>query len=642
MAWRERWPLLFLPSAALLLYLIDPNNDLVGSADLYHGKHSALFAAAFDWSAAELTSPSYVIAKLLQTAYAVLFYPHGPLPPLYFGLIYKLYAILGLSVTPALLQAPTAALATLTVAVMTWVLRAHGLRNTAICGAILVLAASPAFVAASRGLGTYWVVAIPFNQALLLAALVYFRSGRKGGAWMLGLALAHALLSDVLAFLVIGTLVLADSLRRLDCLAGWSPLRLWRGVRRELGGWLVGPVMGSALLASAIPVIGLAIFLALRGKTGLPLYPILPFWAFFAHGSQLGEPNTLSAVLTRLVLLMGDGFPILLGLVLLGLARGCGISTGDHRRLRLFAVLCLTGFGLLFYVLTENHPANRYYYQQYLLVPVSIGVGLALQRLGACSAGLRLLSLGCMAVVALGLFVGTAALVWKRPLSLLSDQLVVDEAWDPAGDSIGIRRPDYGHRAAGYVVRTLLLDAWSRQDQPAEISFGSTVAWKYFEPFMLYAGLFQRGDWFAERLGRHPIYSASMLARSQGWSAFACDDGARYCIATLDPTTDRWTNQPLPADQPLPSCGAQFCVSMRFGTGDGPVSEWWIVDGQAGDEKRYRIQVRGVEAPALPPGTYDRRDLETRFSASWPTVWDYFPRRSNDRVAALVDGLFRR
>lgn len=613
-----------------VLLTIDPNNDFVGGADLYHIKHSASFAHAFDWQWSDFR-PFAFLAKMLEAAYSILFYIHGPLPPLYIGVIYRVYEALGVTITPALLQLPTAALGVVTVVLASLVLSRARFPTTSVVGAVLVLALSPIFVAAARGTGTYWVSVIPFGQILLLAAMHAFRSGARGGAWMLGLAIAHVILSDMLAFLTVGALLAADAASALAAGARPTPAALaeWAASLRRR------PVLVPVLLAAAVPLAGYAIYVVAHDRVSLPLYPILTFWALTAHGGQVGEWVDATGILVRLVLLAGDAWPVLVAGAVLGAVAGWRGESAGRRRLRVFAILNALGYGLLFYVLSADTPASRYYYQIYVLLPVAVLSAFAIEA--SIRAGRRAFALAAVVLVAAGLSTAMATLIWRVELSPFSRHLVVAENDDPAGDAIGIRRPDYGHRAAGFLVREILLEAWgARPDQHVDIHFASTVAWKYMETFMSYGGLYQRGDWYAARIGVPPKATIHTLARSFGWSPFPCADGARYCIRHLDPASDAATSTPLPDDAPLPACGAQFCVRIEL-SASGPEFDYWIADG--GDSMLYRVTVRAPAPPAVPPGRYQRVDLESRFSEAYPSLWDYFPRRPEVRTRALVGSL---
>lgn len=190
------------------LYCVDPNNDWVGWNDLYSTREAVNFAEAFLWTPDDLASVSSFLAKLALIAHSFVFYPHGPIPPLYFGVFYGVLELIGVPFTVFLIQVPVALLGAVTVVLLYRVLRRDGVSTGLAVAATLLLVFSPIFMGNSRSIGSYWAVAIPFVQVLALFALQRLDTGGRG-RWLVGFAFLNIMLSDVLSFLVFMALLTA-------------------------------------------------------------------------------------------------------------------------------------------------------------------------------------------------------------------------------------------------------------------------------------------------------------------------------------------------------------------------------------------------------------------------------------------------
>lgn len=630
-------------AAAAAIYLVDPTNAWLGWNDVLYAQHNGIFAASLDWSAADIASPLRIVAKLMLLVHAIIGDPHGPLPAAYFGLFYRIAEALGIPFAPWLIQAPTALLGAAAIGLFHATLRNAGIGpRLAIAGA-LVVALSPLLMASGRGISTAWVVAISFDQALAIYAFQRLAAGRRHGQILVGLALAHIILADVLSFLVIAAAIVAFSLRQLE----WTPVRDLP--KRPLSVAVQGArplkrkkVLVPALLAFSIPLASLVSLtpLAARIAGQVPLQPILLFWAFAAHSGELGSGQSLSmgVWLTRLLLLLGDFGPMFVVVAIVG-----AVISRRHLRsgfLWNYAWMASLGFGVLFFVLANIHPTTKYFDQTYLLVPITLLGTLSVDAMIRAGGARRLVGWATIGLTVLGAASGGYTFVWRVPLSPFANRTMISEKRPDVIDNVmGIRRPHYGHRAAGYIVRTRLLRALKQgglKDMSLvfDVSPAVPARYEYGIPLLDYAGLFQNADWFRAVSGRAPEGAIYTIEPTPSDAAKACN-GASMCFAeqSISSHAVRWVSR---EDVDVAQCPLTYCVTVRADASAGaapPPAIYRIFDGP---HLRGRVTMIGFATDDLPPGDYEAAVLEAKFTHEFHSLWDYLPKRPVDRLAAML------
>ena len=615
-------------------YFFDATNDLLGVNDLLKGRHSAVFAGLLDWTFEDFSSLSDILAKLLVPIHAFGFYPHGALPPVYFGFFYKFLDVLGVPFSAFIIQLPTALLSIATVLLFYVVLLRAKLSPWLAFLVALCLGLSPIFVLSARGIATYWAIAIVFNQVLALYAMLNLNETKRS-KWLVSLAFVHILLSDVLSFLVFGALIVGYALRDFRWTADRRlPLNLLRHTRQNL-----------ALLASPIiyiPAILTVLFLAAVSAIalykpdmggGIPLYPVLMFWALTAHGGELfsGESLNASIWLTRIVHALGDFAPLLIlgtiGTVVLRRTRA------SNTFLWHFSWIGALGFGILFYVIANDHPTTLYLDQSYILIPFLLLIALILNTVQTRFSQIGLIAVGMFALTALGGATASISLVWSTPVSLMSDRLIVSPDRDIWGDSFGFHMPNDGHRAAGYIARKLLVSNWPESPQTAvQVTHSSQAHPRAYEPFLIYSGLVQKGDWFANTFDLRPkiTYLHVLENHNSPEQREACG-AAPLCAVKTD--TDTYSPA-FAKHEDLNACReATFCAILSFGEPTGPTQRY---DLTFKGELRQILLVRGLDTSALPPGSYEITELDERFESQFDQLWDYFPKRARYRTEHIA------
>lgn len=630
-------------AVAAAIYLVDPANAWLGWNDVVYAQHSGVFASSLDWTMADFASPLRVVAKLMLLVHAVVGDPHGPFPPAYFGAFYRIAEAIGVPFTPWLIQMPTALLAAAAVGVFHAVVRGAGVGPRLAVAGTLVVALSPLLVASGRGISTAWVVAVSFDQALVVYAFQKLAAGHRHGRILVGLALANLILADVLSFLVIAAAVVAFSLRDAEWAPGRDlPKRLLAAARSG-----IGPLGGKAvfipvLIALSVPLASLIALTPLAAKVAgvVPLEPILLFWAFSAHGGELGSGESLSMGiwLTRLVLLLGDFGPAFVGIAIVG-----AVAAKRHLRngfLWNYAWMASTGFGILFYVLANEHPTTRYFDQTYLLVPLALLGTLSIDAMMRAGRVSRFVGTATVGLAVLGAASGTISFVWRIPLSPFADRTMVSEARPNVIDNtMGMKRPHYGHRAAGYIVRTRLLRALDQgglrnMSLVYDLSTDQPARYEYEVPFLDYAGLYQNADWFRAVAGRAPEGTVYTLEPVQAADAAACD-GAPMCFARRRITGHalKWVSR---AEVGVASCPLTYCITVRADASNpaaDPPAVYRIFDGP---DLRGTVTLIGFATDDLPPGDYQAAVLEGKFTHTFHSLWDYLPQRPIDRLVSML------
>ncbi|MBN2751255.1 MAG: hypothetical protein JXQ84_00965 [Rhodospirillaceae bacterium] len=358
----------------------------------------------------------------------------------------------------------------------------------------------------------------------------------------------------------------------------------------------------------------------------VPLPPALLFHALANHSEDVADlaSFSLNVWLTRSLYLFGDAGPFIplvlagVGLVLRGRVHSTLIWN--------FGWMAGLGFGVLFFVLTDDHPTSRFFDQSYLLVPVVCMVSSLLETLRRAMPTQSRFVLGMAWLLSLGTLLGGLTFVWHLPTSFFPSRLMISETVDIGGDVIGIRRPEYGHKAAGYLVRQELLAAWTaRPGVPLWVHHHSRLNQKGYDPFFAYAGLYQKGDWFADRLGFVPPIT---YARSVDGEA--CD-GFKTCLVVSGSVDNRIISEDAGMD--MNDCPALHCVDMRFGDGAGDAL---LYDIRSGDKTVYRIRTWGLNHPAFAPGSYQVMVFNHAMEQDYSHLKDLLPPRARYRINAIA------
>jgi len=626
----------FLLFSTATLYLADANNLLIGANDLYHGRHSVTFASFLDWNLDDVTSLETVLYKFLLIGHALGFYAHGPIPPLFIGIFYRILDFIGVPFSVFVLQMPTALFA-ISAVILFYLALAHAKLDLWIAFfAALVLAFSPIFTVSARGLSTYWAVIIVFNQALALYTFQRIDGSRKSKI-ILSAVIAHILLSDMLSILSLLALVVGYALRSYE----WRftpklPLQLLSHIWKNL-----------SFLSNAIIMIPNAVvFLFLAGTAvvaitigqagGIPLYPTLIFWTLTAHGGELilGQSLDLDVWYTRIIHALGEIAPFMVVaalLVLILFRKGC-----NRGFIWSFAWIASLGFGILFYVLADDHPTSLYLDQMYIVIPFIAFTAYQFDRMRRNYAWGRVFGRVGLGAISVGALTSTITLTWSIPVSLASNRLIVDQQSNSWHDAIGFKVPNVGTRAAGYIARSQLLQAWrSNPELHVTLTHASTWHPRTYVPFQAYAGLFQKGDWFANELGIKPrITYRQVLPNSTLSSKAVCKD-AKLCISQT--STESYAVEHIPlTPATMPPCKAPFCVSLTIGDTAAPVYRYAFYDH---DKLWQVLYVQSSGEPSLPPGRYQIDDLDRRFEATYARLWDYFPKRPAYRIKGFANNL---
>jgi hypothetical protein len=620
-------PPLTVAAIALAWLLIDPNDEFVGWNDLYHARHSGVFAESLTLGDGLLDGRA-VIGRLLQLLHACLFYIHGPLPPAYIGVAYRLFETMGIGFDHFVFMLPTAAIVAAAATLLFDAMRRLGFSTWLALATGCAVLASPLVAGTGRGLGTYWVAAIVLNQALLLCALSRFDGTRA--RWMVGAAASHVVLSDMLSPLLLGACAAGYVFAGIHCAFAQAHGKktLFERVRHLCAAPVLGP---PALLMVALAS---AFLVTTRLNTGgeVPLSPTLVFWTLTAQIDRgISFSPSADLVVLRMLHLWGDAWPIVAAGALIGIGRVLSGGRTDAATTSL-AIQCV-GFSLLFFLMADDHPSVLYFNQIYLVVPMAVMLAVAVEGMAAHHSMRRVLA-PCIMVSAVALAaISAVAFIWRLPVAISAERLIVAETDGLAGDVIGIRRPNYGHRAAGFVVRESLLSVWQRDPgQAVRVFHVSAINEKGYEPFLAYAGLWQRGDWFWPLLGKTPMATLLQgLPNDSADSQSTCGQDSQLCIMerSLSSEERRWR----PAgDLAFERCDVPHCAMVDFG--DGDYHDLALVNAHG--VVMYRIVVRGSLPPGLAAGRHEIDDLGALFSSRYSRIWDVLPMRPVPRLAAIA------
>jgi hypothetical protein len=308
---RRFGPWVALSVTACIVFLLPHNTEFYRDEDYEYLYHGAAFAHVFHALPTALSDAHEALYRLTSFVHSLLFYRHGPLPAMYLGLFYAVAEAVGLPLTVAMYQLPTALIGIATVLLFYHLLRREGLTVAMACAGALLLALSPLLVALGRGVHTWTWVWIPFGQVLALVALQHLAQFGRGALWA-GLAVANAMLGDGLFFLIPLAMGAAFALREQI----WSPGHIRPQSVRIFADGLKPLLCGRFLIPIVVVFVVLGIsagaVLVLRDRLGegFPLSSL----ALLALG-KTGAPGGLNfdpiAWHHYIAVAFGEGAPIL-------------------------------------------------------------------------------------------------------------------------------------------------------------------------------------------------------------------------------------------------------------------------------------------------------------------------------------------
>jgi hypothetical protein len=569
-------PALF--AGCAIAFLVYPNKEFLGDDDYLYMRGFVGFA--------KLILPAYFTRSGLTglEAYGrdlldqVFFLRHGPFPSLLFGAWYAGWEALGLPFSFFFYRLPIALLASLVPVIFYRVLRncRYGVMLSLL--AATILAASPIYFGAARGVATYFAIGVVFAQALAVWALQ--RLDRAPDRPVVpGLALYVLVCSDPLFFLALPALLLAFALRNasLVCLIR-APNRML-GIIRDGAAplrqpWLwVPPAVAIIALVTATIVAEIVNRLNIFGYDRLTSLSSI----FRAHAAAGGHFESLgSRLLLQGAMTFGELAPIatLVTVVLLVWRRGHPIKGMEAW----FGLIAAIGYGILFYGLTPSPYWTTVLYQIYLIVPLLLLLititGMSVSR----HASTLLLSVLLASSIA-----GTAAFVWHQP--------TVHQRELTSYVTHGTSHPNHGSKALGYLIREALGTAMSRTSElPMSVTIrapdGPTSA-------LAFSGLMFDGEYFRFRFRRAPA------------------------IAVV---------QELP-DGDSGSCAAALQARVTVGHDRNRAAERLVQCVLDGDRPIVAVTVVAPSGmlPEDQASTYQLTELEARFDARYGRLLDLFP-----------------
>ncbi|MBN2751254.1 MAG: hypothetical protein JXQ84_00960 [Rhodospirillaceae bacterium] len=600
-------PWAVLCAVACAVFLLPHNSEFYRDEDYEYLYHAAAFAHFFHALPAAFTDFHEAIYRLTSGIHSLLFYRHGPLPAMYLGLFYAAAETLRLPMTVGMFQLPTAVMGVGTVLLFHHLLRRGGLTPGIAFAGALLLSLSPLLVALGRGVHTWTWVWIPFGQVLALVALQHLAQTGRSTLWA-GLALANAMLGDGLFFLIPLAMGTAFALREQT----WS-LRQMRptvliktltaGAKPLLCLKVLNPII---LVIATLGLSGMAV-LILRDRLG-DRFPLnsLALLALGKNDSAGGLNLDPMAWHHYATVALGEGAPLLALLVIVALLLGRMPIKG---LLWAYSLIASLGYGLLVYVMIPYFPGSVETYQIYTLLPFALLVVLSLERLWRSAGALRTLAAAGTAISLTLAATSMLAFVWRCNTAIIPRLF--------ASSDFGGNKPLFGTKAAGYVIRQTIESRLAQKpDQPITVTLwrtkgqGTTPLAPYggfrnwSSPTLAFAGLSQKGDYFANRL-KHPV------------------------SVTVDFPSD-----PVDIDAHYPLCTVDLCVQVDLG--GTTLSTQSITSGGKGIAE---ISVLGEDNGAI---THDAQDLALAFDATYHSLFDIFPDRPSWRRQELVLSLLRK
>ena len=348
-AWTRRdWIFcLVLGILAVSLYCLGRNQEFQGDDEyLYAATFSTITEAMVDFDFGGIKEISSGLANLAQH---IMCAPrHAPLPAVIHGVFYAFCHKLRLPFSADLIHLPTGVTGGLAVSLLYMLLRRFTTAGRMVCcGGSLLLLLSPVFTMVTRGLSAYHLTFMLASTLVALWGLLTLLRYSEPRLWI-GLALAQVVMSDVLWFVTLPTLLAATI---------WSSRKRVQAIRNLSSMKVLGPVAVTVILLLV------ATYVAYQKGYDTPLSTLLT-----AHGTRInhGPPIIHSPAYLGecLSVLMGIAFPFLLvtGMILwwfTGRPATPGLLTS-------FGLVGILIYGTLFYGLSPERTFIKLCYQTYL------------------------------------------------------------------------------------------------------------------------------------------------------------------------------------------------------------------------------------------------------------------------------------
>jgi hypothetical protein len=617
---------LLLALVAAAICLIDPNDAFISENDVYMLRQAAHYFHFLSWSASDFASLEHALAKFLAFGWAFFYYFHGPFPPFFMAAYMKLGEMLGVPFSPFFAQSSVVPLHVTTVVVFVFVLRRLGVSSfaAAIGGAMLAL--SPMLVGFSRAFGASWLAVVPFHQAVLLAAFIILDK-RRWTQFIAGLLVAHMAFADVLAPLQLAAILGA----RIAAETFTSPATLREIVARgfaslrALGGpALWTPIVGAAAIVAVYNAVAVTV-----GR-GIGLMPTLFVYPFVTYSPGVLASPGAHFGLGDWAVIAGVSFGTLGAPIAAMIAMSTiALRSPIPQRSRIgfwYAAIAGTGYFTIFYIYADTTTGSGdfpwYAYPVYTVLPLLLGAILLLDRVVSRSRLGVVLGIGLVVNV----IASTLTYIWRVPVAPWSSLLIVNEDARPSGDNIGIRRENFGTRAAAYVMREVLLRHHAHVgDAPIGLLYYRKPFDKRFGAFLVEAGLDGTARWYRNQIGAAPLLTTHVVTIDE-------DRGAGHLIQRYDFGDRAYPREQLSISEE--SCAARTCVVVDL-TGRGPIS--LLIDRMqrkadivvtSGDRQVFALSFIGGD-PALfefqPHQSIDVVTLDRRFMSRWTRFDDYLP-----------------
>ena len=584
-AWnRKDWVIcLTLGLLALALYCSGRNQEIQGDDDYLYVANFSMISDAI--LAFHPGNPGPLASKLSNLAGQILCAPrHAPLPAVIHAAFYTLCHGLHVPFSMDLLHFPTGAIGAMAVSLFYALLRRFARHGRILCaaGAVLLLL-SPIFTMVSRGLGAYFLAFIPFTTLIALWGLLSLNRNLTPN-WLIGLALAQVVVSDVIWFITLPTLLVAF-------IGGTENRR--QSIRSLCSLKVFGPGAITVLLLLT------GTWVAYHKGLATPLSKLL-----LEHGTKViqGSPVIASpAYLAEcLSVLLGVAFPVLLPL---GIALWS--MTGKPWKPELMTAFGLAGvliYGAIFYGLTPERVFVKLCYQTYLLLPFLFIVIALLSRLKSSFRPGPVVAAFALGILLVFESLACANFIWKIPVSPANS---IFSEWGH-----GTISPNRGTKAAGYLARQWIEAVW-RQNPKQPITL---YAGKYNTSFAIFSGLNagEKGWTFIPEFGPDrpitalsaPVLETLATKSASGTPAmvYVFDFSAESLPTTLNIT-------PLIENRP-----SLLSYTIRSSS---PANGLALV---------LVRPPKGMSIPPVTPGDISMEDCESRFDKTYTRYYDFFPR----------------
>ncbi len=574
---------LLLGFSALMLFCVGRNPEIQGEDDyLYVANFSMITDAILSF---DLSSFKSFSESLINLVGQILCAPrHAPLPALISAVFYAVCYGFHVPFSLNLLHVPIAAISALSILLLYGLFRRDEQIGWILCcaGALLLLF-SPIFVISSRSLAEYHLAFIPFTTLIGLWGLDVLNRNNTPH-WLIGLALAQIVLSDVLWFITLPVLLFAFV---------WAARDRKQALIRLFSIKVLSPVL------ITVCMLLLGSWIAYEKGLSTPLLKML-----INHVTKLstGSPIIASPIyfLECLSVQMGIMLPLLLPF-------GIAVWWIDGRKLLPSSLLTgygLTGlliYGIIFYGLTPERSSVKIAYQIYLLLPFVI-ISIALMGIirNRFQRGIVWVAC-CMAIMLFFEILACVNLTWKIPVSPWSH---IFTQWHH-----GTFAPNQGTKAAGYLFRRWIEATWRHNpSQPVTVHTSH-----YNMSFAIFSGLnvAEKGWVFIREFGHNrPITVFSAPYHQNHQESFQTRDTVQF-IYLLDLTST------LPKDTDVTKLSQDPRLLHYKIRSSSPRNEMAFF---------YVLPTEGIISAPIPPGEVNMEQLEARYDREYYRYSDFFPR----------------